>query len=213
MQIDVWADIVCPWCYIGEARLSAALTRFSPTDPVTVVHHAFELDPRPHDATVPVLEMLARKYHLSPDQAAAAEERVASAARAEGLDYRTDRSVGNTLDAHRLVKLAERDGSAEVMIRRLFRANFAEARSVFDTDALAGLAEEVGLDPELVRATLAGEDFIADVRDDEDEAGELGISGVPFVLVDRRFAIGGAQPVDAMVDVLERAAARTASGH
>ena len=212
MQVDIWADIVCPWCYIGEARFSTALARFAATGAVTITHHAFELDPRPHDGTVPVRDMLARKYRMSPEQADAAEDRVRDAARDEGLDYRVDRSVGNTLYAHRLVKLAERDGSAEAMVRRLFRANFAEARSVFDIEALAELGAEVGLEPDVVRETLAGEDFIAEVREDEDEAGELGISGVPFILVDRRFAIGGAQPVDVMVDVLERAAARTAAG-
>ena len=212
MQVDIWADIVCPWCYIGEARFSTALARFAATGAVTITHHAFELDPRPHDGTVPVRDMLARKYRMSPEQADAAEDRVRDAARDEGLDYRVDRSVGNTLYAHRLVKLAERDGSAEAMVRRLFRANFAEARSVFDIEALAELGAEVGLEPDVVRQTLTGEDFIAEVREDEDEAGELGISGVPFILVDRRFAIGGAQPVDVMVDVLERAAARTAAG-
>ena len=212
MQVDIWADIVCPWCYIGEARFSTALARFAATGAVTITHHAFELDPRPHDGTVPVRDMLARKYRMSPEQADAAEDRVRDAALGEGLDYRVDRSVGNTLYAHRLVKLAERDGSAEAMVRRLFRANFAEARSVFDIEALAELGAEVGLEPDVVRETLAGEDFIAEVREDEDEAGELGISGVPFILVDRRFAIGGAQPVDVMVDVLERAAARTAAG-
>ena len=212
MQVDIWADIVCPWCYIGEARFSTALARFATSGAVTITHHAFELDPRPHDGTVPVRDMLARKYRMSPEQADAAEDRVRDAALGEGLDYRVDRSVGNTLYAHRLVKLAERDGSAEAMVRRLFRANFAEARSVFDIEALAELGAEVGLEPDVVRETLAGEDFIAEVREDEDEAGELGISGVPFILVDRRFAIGGAQPVDVMVDVLERAAARTAAG-
>ena len=212
MQVDIWADIVCPWCYIGEARFSTALARFAATGAVTITHHAFELDPRPHDGTVPVRDMLARKYRMTPEQADAAEDRVRDAARDEGLDYRVDRSVGNTLYAHRLVKLAERDGSAEAMVRRLFRANFAEARSVFDIEALAELGAEVGLEPDVVRETLAGEDFIAEVREDEDEAGELGISGVPFILVDRRFAIGGAQPVDVMVEVLERAAARTAAG-
>src|SRR6185295_12906470 len=147
MRVEIWSDVICPWYYIGKARFEAALAGFEHRDQVEVVHRSFELDPAPHPVQ-PLLDMLTSKYG---PQAAEMEDRVAGLAAAEGLAYRTDREVGNTFDAHRLMHLARDHGRAHVTLNALYQANFAEARSVFTTDALVGVATSAGLDADEVR--------------------------------------------------------------
>lgn len=204
MRIDVWSDIVCPWCYVGKARLEAALASFAHRAEVEVTYRSFELDPS-WTGTEPVLEMLAVKYGLSAADAAQAEDRVAALARAEGLPYRTDRMRGNSFDAHRLVHFAGEHGLGARVLDLVFRAHFGGGRSVFDPEGLADLAAQAGLDRSEAVAVLASDRYAAEVRADEAAAGELGISGVPFFVFDEAFAVSGAQPTEVFVRALDQA--------
>ncbi len=186
MRVDVWSDVVCPWCYLGKARFEKALDAFGPQQPVEVVYRSFELDPSwPRGQTIPVREMLATKYQLSAADAEAAEGQLASLAEAEGLGFRPDREMGNTFDIHRVLQLGRAQGFQHKLLDGIYRAYFAEARPVFDPDTLAEVATAAGLDPGDVQQTLDGDDYADEVRNDERQARELGISGVPFFVFER----------------------------
>ncbi|MFI8964785.1 DsbA family oxidoreductase [Streptomyces sp. NPDC053493] len=208
MRVEIWSDIACPWCYIGKARFEKGLAAFAHRDEVEVVHRSFELDPnRPKGDTGPVLEMLARKYGRTLDEARAMEAHVASNAHSEGLGYRTEgRDHGNTFDIHRLLHLAKDRGRQNELLDLAYRANFAEERSVFDDETLVTLAVEAGLDETEVRAVLADAGAYAEaVRADEREAAELGANGVPFFVLDRRYGVSGGQPAEVFTQALEQA--------
>ncbi|MCB8904848.1 MULTISPECIES: DsbA family oxidoreductase [unclassified Streptomyces] len=208
MRVEIWSDIACPWCYIGKARFEKGLEAFAHREDVEVVHRSFELDPnRAKGDTGPVLEMLARKYGRTLDEARAMEAHVASNAHSEGLGYRTEgRDHGNTFDIHRLLHLAKDRGLQNELLDLAYRANFAEERSVFDTETLVTLGVEAGLDEAEVRAVLADGSAYADaVREDEREAAELGANGVPFFVLDRRYGISGGQPAEVFTQALEQA--------
>ncbi|MFE7894769.1 DsbA family oxidoreductase [Streptomyces sp. NPDC057412] len=210
MRVEIWSDIACPWCYVGKARFEKALAAFPHRDQVEVVHRSFELDPgRAKGDIQPVITMLTRKYGMSAEQAQAGEENLGAQAAAEGLAYRTEgRDHGNTFDMHRLLHLAKRHGRQDELIQILYRANFAEERSVFaeDDDRLVELAVEAGLDADEVRRVLADPDAYADdVRADEREAAQLGANGVPFFVLDRVYGVSGAQPAEVFTQALTQA--------
>ncbi|MFJ6522046.1 DsbA family oxidoreductase [Streptomyces filamentosus] len=208
MRVEIWSDIACPWCYIGKARFEKGLAAFAHRDDVEVVHRSFELDPhRAKGDTGPVLEMLAKKYGRTLDEARAMEAHVASNAHSEGLEYLTDgRDHGNTFDIHRLLHLAKERGRQNELLDLAYKANFAEERSVFDAETLVALAVEAGLDEAEARAVLADGTAYADaVRDDEREAAELGANGVPFFVLDRRYGVSGGQPAEVFTQALEQA--------
>ncbi|WP_406305717.1 DsbA family oxidoreductase [Streptomyces sp. NBC_00879] len=208
MRVEIWSDIACPWCYIGKARFEKGLAAFAHRDEVEVVHRSFELDPgRAKGDTAPVIDMLALKYGRTREEARSMEEQVAANARSEGLGYRTEgRDHGNTFDIHRLLHLARARGRQDELLDLAYRANFAEERSVFDPEILVDLAVEAGLDADEARAVLADEDAYADdVRADEREAAELGATGVPFFVLDRRYGVSGGQPAELFTKALEQA--------
>ncbi|MEV7029988.1 DsbA family oxidoreductase [Streptomyces sp. NPDC093272] len=210
MRVEIWSDIACPWCYVGKARFEKALAAFPHRDEVEVVHRSFELDPgRAKDDVQPVLAMLTKKYGMSEAQAEAGEDNLGAQAAAEGLDYRTrGRDHGNTFDMHRLLHFAKEQGRQDELIQLLYRANFAEERSLFTEGAerLVGLAAEAGLDAEAAREVLADPARYADdVRADEREAAELGANGVPFFVLDRKYGVSGAQPAEVFTQALGQA--------
>lgn len=206
MRVDIWGDIVCPWCYIGYSRFSRALAGFEHRDEVEVVSRSFELDPSiPVGQATPILDVLAAKYGMSGEQAREAEEGVAAIAAAEGLDFTVDRAMGNTFDAHRLVHLAREHDLQDRMLRRLYRAYFAEGRPVFQPGELVTLAAEEGLDPARTRQALEDGSYSGAVRADEDQARTLGITGVPFCVVDGKYGVSGAQPVQTFTQALRQA--------
>ena len=203
MRVDIWSDVVCPWCYLGKARFDKALAGFPARGEVEVVYRSFELDPGwPAGQTMPILDMLASKYRLSPAEAEAAEGRVAGLARDEGLGFRTDRMLGNTFDIHRVLHLGRAQGFQHALLDAIYHAYFAEAQPVFDPETLATVAATAGLDPADVQQTLAGDDFADEVRGDERQARELQISGVPFFVFGGRLGVSGAQPVAAFTEAL-----------
>ncbi|WP_141308977.1 DsbA family oxidoreductase [Streptomyces spinoverrucosus] len=205
MRVEIWSDIACPWCYVGKARFEKALAAFPQRDQVEVVHRSFELDPgRAKDDVQPVLTMLAKKYGMSEAQAQAGEDNLGAQAATEGLQYRTrGRDHGSTFDMHRLLHLAKEHGRQDELVQRLYRANFAEERSLFnDDERLVEIAVGAGLDEAEVRKVLADPQAYADeVRADEREAAQLGATGVPFFVLDRKYGVSGAQPAE----VFERA--------
>jgi predicted DsbA family dithiol-disulfide isomerase len=207
MQVEVWSDVVCPWCYIGKRKLEAALSRFPHADQVEVVWRSFQLDPSvPEGHTEPTLPALAANYRRSVEEMAGMQRRVEEVAAAEGLRYHLAEGVrGNTLLAHQLIHLAAERGLGGAMKERLLRGYFEEQRSVFDVDSLVTLAVEVGLDEAEVRAALADRRYLAAVREDIDTARALGATGVPFFVVDRTYGAAGAQPAEVLLQLLERA--------
>jgi len=207
VKVEVWSDVVCPWCYIGKRRLEGALAGFEHAVDVDVEYRSFELNPAaPSNEGQALDQRLADKYGVSIDEARAMNSRVTDAAAAEGLYYRLDiAQPGNPFDAHRLIHLAGTQGLKSEMKERLMAAYFSEGRPVGDPEALVELATEVGLDPERVRAVLASDEFAADVRTEEREAAELGINGVPFFVIDRRYGVSGAQPSELLLQALQKA--------
>ena len=207
MKVEIWSDVVCPWCYIGKRQFEDAVGRFEHGDDVEVVWRSFELDPdAPAEVGVPMTRVLEKKYGMSPEQAEAANHRMTGLAAGVGLEYHLDQvAMGNTFDAHRLIHLAATHGLGGAMKERLLAAYFTEGRSIGDHATLAALAAEVGLDPEEVDETLGGEAFAADVRADEARASALGATGVPFFVIDETYGVAGAQGADVLLGVLERA--------
>jgi predicted DsbA family dithiol-disulfide isomerase len=206
MRVDVWGDIVCPWCYLGKARFERALSMFEHRDQVEVVHRSFELDPGvPKNQVSSVLDMLAVKYGLSREQAAEAEQRMAEMTAEEGLEFAVDRPHGNTFDAHRLLHLAKDRDRQDELLGRLYRANFSAERSVFDAESLVAVAAEAGLDSADVRKVLRSEEYAAEVRADEREAARLGATGVPFYVIDSALAVSGGQRAEVFLRALRQA--------
>lgn len=209
LRVDVWSDIACPWCYVGKRHLEQALARFPSREGVEVLWRAFELDPSaPAElpAEIPYSERLAKKYGSSREEAERMIRRMTATAAQDGLDFRFDRiRPGNTFDAHRVVHLAQERSKQDAVKERFFRGYLSEGASIGNHETLIRLAAEAGLDDEEVRATLASDAYALDVREDEEEATELGIRGVPFFILGGRYAISGAQPADVLLRALSLA--------
>jgi predicted DsbA family dithiol-disulfide isomerase len=207
MEVEIWSDIVCPWCYLGKRHFEQALEEFGHRDDVDVVYRSFELDPSaPAGVTSSTVEHLASKYGMTPQQAEDAQRQMEQRAAEEGLTFRLEGlQRGNTRDAHRLVHLARERGRQDELVERLHRAYFTEQDSVFDHAALARLAAEAGLDPAEVAKVLDSDEYSAEVTADETVAHELGATGVPFFVIDRRYGISGAQPAATIAKALTQA--------
>jgi predicted DsbA family dithiol-disulfide isomerase len=209
IAIEIWSDIVCPWCYIGKRRFERGLATLDDPGHFEVVHRAFQLNPSmPKGEVRDHRDNLMAKYGLSESRAAAMQEQMERTAAAEGLEFHLVGGVtGNTFDAHVLVNLGRVRGIQDAVIERLFRAHFTEQRSIFDVDSLVGLAADAGLDAGEARAALAGTEYAAAVNADLRDARGLGISGVPYYVIDRRYAMSGAQPPELFAEALTRARA------
>jgi predicted DsbA family dithiol-disulfide isomerase len=210
MEIEIWSDIACPWCYVGKRRFEAALARFEHADETNVTWRSFELDPsapleRPGEGAA----HLAEKYGMSVEQARASQAGLAQTAAGEGIEMRFDiQRMGRTFDAHRLVHLGAEHGIQDAVKERLMRAYFTEGSLMSDRDTLIALAGEAGLDPEEARAALAGDRFEDEVRADEHDAQRLGISAVPTFVADRAIGVSGAQPAEQLLAFLREAWSR-----
>jgi predicted DsbA family dithiol-disulfide isomerase len=204
LKVEIWSDVVCPWCYIGKRRFEAALAEFP--HEVETVWRSFELDPgappaREHTAT----EHLAAKYGMSVEQAEASHAQMTELAAREGLEYHFDTARGgNSFDAHRLIHLAAEQGLGEQVSERLFSAQHCEAEATGDRETLERLAVEAGLDRDDVRDVLDGDRYADAVRADEEAASQIGIRGVPFFVLGRKYGLSGAQPADVLVQALQQ---------
>jgi predicted DsbA family dithiol-disulfide isomerase len=207
LTVEIWSDVVCPWCYIGKRRFEAALARFPHADEVEVTFRSFELDPSaPAQSEGSGPERLAAKYGVTVDEARAMNARVTEAAAGEGLAYDLESTrSGNTFDAHRLLHLAAAHGVQAEAKERLMQGYFTEGEPISDPDALVRLVASAGVPEDEARALLASDRFAAEVRDDEQLGAQLGIRGVPFFVLGRRYGVSGAQPADALLGALEQA--------
>lgn len=205
MRVEIWSDLVCPWCYLGKRRFETALAVFGHGDEVQVVHRSFQLDPSiPKGVALRARDMLMRKYRMTEAQVMKSQAHLEKLAAVEGLDYHLAESyTGNTLDAHRLVHLGREQGIQDAVVERLFRAHFTENRSLFDLESLTALGIEAGLLG--VDGLLGSGRFEDRVIADHQEAHALGANGVPFFAIDQRYGVSGAQSVDVFTDVLNRA--------
>jgi predicted DsbA family dithiol-disulfide isomerase len=207
MKVEIWSDVVCPWCYVGKRRFETALSRFQHADQVEVIWRSFELDPSaPQETEGELAQRLADKYGLTLERAREMNQQMTEMAAAEGLDFHFERARhGNTFDAHRVLHLAAARGLQGDVKERFLRGYFTEGESVGDSEALIRLAAEAGLDEADVRAVVDTNAFAEDVRAEEQAAADLGATGVPFFVIDRRYGVSGAQPADQLLEVLERA--------
>jgi predicted DsbA family dithiol-disulfide isomerase len=207
VHIEIWSDVVCPWCYLGKRRFERALGSFDHRDEVEVTYRSFELDPAASRAeTAPTVQVLADKYGMSLQQAAEAQQQMTERAAQEGLDFQLDGlRRGNTRDAHRLLHLAKAHRLQGELAERLHRAHFSEQRSIFDHGSLREIAVEAGLPGDDVVRVLASDEYDDAVAMDEATGHALGATGVPFFVIDRRYAISGAQPAEAIGSALDAA--------
>jgi predicted DsbA family dithiol-disulfide isomerase len=210
MRIEIWSDVVCPWCYIGKRRLESALAGFPHRDEVEIVWRSYQLDPgAPTEPTETAQQMLGRKYGMTPAQAAQAQQRVIFQAAEEGMHWKHEHSMhNNTRAAHRLLHLAAELGGAAKqgeLKEALLHAYFGEAAVVSDHEVLRRIAADVGLDAERVEQVLASREYDDAVQADIDQAAAYGATGVPFFVVEQKYGVSGAQPTELFTQVLERA--------
>ena len=203
--IDVWSDVVCPFCYLGMATLHQAVDRFPHGSAVQVRHHSFQLNPGlPAGFATKATDYLLEHHGMSKAQAAASHGQITGRGRELGLDYRFDDSMMvNTLDAHRLIHFAAAAGQERAMVDRLFKAEFTDGLNLADHTVLADLAAELGLDRDAASEALASGAYQKEVDLDLARAREIGISGVPFFVFDDKRAVSGAQPVELFLRALD----------
>lgn len=206
MQVEIWSDVACPWCYIGKRRFEKALARYDHADAVEVTWRSFELDSdAPRAQGELTVDRLMRKYGMSRDLAERNMARVTEAAAEEGLVYDLQRArSSNTFDAHRLVHLAVEQGRGDAMTERLMQAYQMEGLDVADRATLLDLATQVGLDPDAAADVLDGDRYAEAVRADELRARQLGVNGVPFFVFDGTTGISGAQPTEMFLKALNQ---------
>jgi predicted DsbA family dithiol-disulfide isomerase len=207
LKIEVWSDFVCPFCYIGKRRLEEAISQFEHKDQVEVEFKAFELDPNsPIEPTMMIHESLAKKYGMSVEEAKRANENMAKQAASVGLDFRFDEMMpSNTFDAHRLAKYAKTVGKEKELTEKLLYAYFTENKQLAKKDVLVEVAESVGIDSTETLNVLDDKTLFAnDVRIDETIAQQYKITGVPFFVVNNKYGISGAQPLETFKDALEK---------
>jgi predicted DsbA family dithiol-disulfide isomerase len=215
LEIEIWSDVVCPWCYIGKRRLERALSQFEHADQVAVRWRSFQLDPGAprFDPRVPPaghVDYLTSKFGAGPEQVLAMIRQVSQVAAGEGLDYDLEHGLGarNTADAHRLLHAARDAGGPALqgaVAERIMLAYFTERADTADPEVLANLAAEAGLPAARARQVLAGREYAEQVDADQAQARALGARGVPFFVLDRQVGISGAQPVEVFSQALQQA--------
>ncbi|BBI33984.1 DsbA family oxidoreductase [Cohnella abietis] len=207
MKVEIWSDYVCPFCYIGKRKFEIALERFAHKEQIETVYRSFELDPGadPHSG-ISTASVLASKYGMSMEQAQASALNLTQQASAVGLTFHFEKTVlTNTFDAHRVVHFAAEQGKNKELSERLFKAYFTEGENIGHRDRLAVLAAEVGLDAVKVAEVLESTSFKDSVRGEEQEGSALGIKGVPFYVIDRKYAVSGAQSPEVFLETLNKA--------
>jgi len=206
MKVEIWSDIMCPFCYIGKRKFEQALQQFKGRDEIVTEWHSFQLDPAmQYQPGKDVHTYLAEMKGKSREWSRQMHEQVTNTAKAVGLTYNFDIAViANSFDAHRLIQLAKKYGRGDEAEERLFSAYFTEGKNMSDHKILAELGEEMGLDKQEIITMLAGNDYFKQVNDDIAEAQQIGVRGVPFFVFDRKYAVAGAQAPEVFTQVLEK---------
>lgn len=206
MKIEIWSDVMCPFCYIGKRNFEMALARFKDKEEVEIIWKSFQLDPTlPEVAQESQHDYLVKSKGMSPAQVESMLENVTRMAKRAGLDYHLDRSVMvNSFRAHRLIQLAKNEGLGDEAEERLLRAYFTEGLDIADTDTLTRLGKEIGLDEGDIQEALTDNRYAELIRNDIEEAQALGIRGVPFFVFDRKYGVSGAQPPEQFLQTLEK---------
>ena len=207
MKVDIWSDIRCPFCYIGKRKLETALQDFNHKDEVEIVWHSFELEPDlVSNSTESIYDHLAKRKRISREQSLQMHEQMAAYAKAEGLSFNFDSIVvANSFDGHRLIHMAHAQGLGGLAKERLFKAYYTEGADISNRTVLISLGSEIGLDPIAVQEMLESDAFAEDVREDEQHAHDIGVTGVPFFVINQRYAVSGAQPSDIFLKALDHA--------
>ena len=205
LQVDVWGDLTCPWCYLAKNRLDQAIESSPHADAITVVNRSFELDPAASHEAKPVLEALSAKYGVSIVNAREMETKLAVVAQSEGLPFSLDRVVANSFDVHRVLHLAGTFGLADQLLGVLQRSYFGGRVNTFDPAVLTDAASELGIPRNRIEEVLASDEYADAVRADEAEAMRLGVTGVPFTVFDGRTAIPGATSIENYAKAIEQA--------
>jgi len=205
MIIDVWSDVVCPWCYIGKRRLEKALSTFEHKEEITIRHRAFQLQPD-IETTVATQELLATKYNLAPSAVKEMQANVCAIADGEGLCYDLDNTLsGNTFDAHRLLLWAATIGKQDQLLEAMYSSYFEKSKPLFSHADLVSVCLSIGLDADVVEDIVLSGKFTEEENADRTLASQLGATGVPFFVVDMKYGISGAQPLEAFTQTLESA--------
>lgn len=214
MEVEIWSDFACPFCYMGKRHFERALSQFEAGNDVHVTYRSFELDPNaPLHPRTSIHNLLAEKYGMSVDQAKALNDQVTQRAAAVGLTYHMDTMIlTNSFDAHRLTHFAAEHGKMPEMAERLFQAYFTDSRHIGDRQTLAELAGDVGLSTAEALNALNSDEYSQAVRWDEQQAKQLGVRGVPFFLINQQYAVSGAQPVEVFLEALQKAAGDERAG-
>ncbi|MDO8733131.1 MAG: DsbA family oxidoreductase [Actinomycetota bacterium] len=208
MQIEVWSDLVCPWCFIGKRQLEIALENFEHKDEVTIWHRAYQLNPQASKTTQRTTELLAAKYGVSVAEATEMQRGITETAASVGLSYQLDRTLtGNTLDGHRLVLWAQDQdlASGTLLLNTLFSAYFEQGASIFGVEELTAFAVAAGFESAATNTLLLGDDYADFVYRDQAIARTLGCTGVPFFVLDERFGVTGAQSSELFESALAQA--------
>lgn len=207
MKIEIWSDIACPFCYIGKRRIEYALQHLHFANEVNITWRSFELNPdAPKEVSKDIYDMLAEKYGRTREWALGSTQRVGKMAEEVGLHFNFEtQKPTNSFNAHRIIQLAKKHGLQDIAEERFFKAYFCEGANVADDETLIKLGEEIGLSKTDIISVLQSDKFAYDVRTDQLEARNFGISGVPFFVIDRKFGISGAQPSEVFIDTLNKA--------
>jgi len=207
MKVEIWSDYVCPFCYIGKKKLELALEQFAHKDKIEILYKSFELDPNADsDTEMDTYTMLSQKYGMSVQQAKQNSSNIAEQAAEVGLTFNFDGTVmTNTFDAHRLMQFAAKQGKNHQMANLLFQSYFTNNVNIGKRDSLIAIAGQLDLDEDETAAMLASDQFSAEVRAEEEEASRLGVRGVPFFVIDRKYAVSGAQSPEVFLNALKQA--------
>jgi predicted DsbA family dithiol-disulfide isomerase len=208
MTVEVWSDIMCPFCYIGKRNYESALKQFEGSENIEIQWKSFQLDPtipEQNDGKQNIYEYLAERKGMSYEHSVKMHENVVEIAKRAGLTYNFDKAiVANSFSAHKMIQLAKTKGLGDEAEERLFYAYFTEGKNFGDTETLVQLGTEIGLDEADIRAAVSSEEYAQKVKADIEEARSLGVGGVPFFVFDRKYAISGAQPPEAFLQTLDK---------
>jgi protein disulfide-isomerase len=209
MKVEIWSDIVCPFCYIGKRHFESAMKSFENAADVEIVWKSYQLDPEMPKKQIlkqNVYEYLAVRKGISTEQSKALHDNVVKMASDAGLDYNFDKTVvASSFDGHRLIQLAKSKGLGDAAKESLFKAYFIEGKDIAEYETLLNLGKEIGLDESAIKAMLESNQFSNEVKRDIQQSVQIGIGGVPYFLIDGRYAVSGAQPVSVFLQTLQKA--------